>query len=275
MDRILARRHAANILRPLVGDVAGANTIHSAFMPRSRFFWARLAFVVCAILSPLLGHAAKKKQLPAVRWTAGAPGCAFERGEDGRYRWTMTENDLAITLLVDSQELTKSRRRFYHLLGVYVSVTYTGQDKFEFPADVRIDFVRHHDVLEGFMDPTELSTKLQNDVDTLVFETERQIKKNPKITEEKTARLREYEKEAAEFIEFLSTQGLEPNAVTLNPGNPEAHGWVFFATSNKWIGPWKDREDFILGVWMKDRVWQFPFSLPPTEGDLILRKPPE
>jgi len=154
-------------------------------------------------------------------------------------------------------------------------VTYTGQDKFEFPAVLRVDFVRHHDVLEGYMDPTELSNRLQNDIDTLVFETERQIKKNPKITEEKTGYLREYEKEAAEFIEFVGTQSLDPAGVTLNPGNPEAHGWVFFATSNKWIGPWKAREDFILGVWMKDKVWQFPFSLPPTEGDLILRKPPD
>ncbi len=176
---------------------------------------------------------------------------------------------------MDSQELTKSRRRFYHLLGAYLSVTYTGQTKFEFPADVRIDFVRHHDVLEGYMDPTELSNKLQNDIDTLVFETERQIKKNPKITEEKTAYLREYEKEAAEFIEFVSMQSLDPAGVTLNPGNPEAHGWVFFATSNKWIGPWKPSEDFILEVWMKDKIWQFPFSLPPAEGDLILRKPPD
>src|SRR5260221_1743271 len=219
------------------------------------------------------GHAEKKKQWPAVRWTAGAPGCAFERGGDGRYRWTITGKDLAITLLVDSQELAKSRRRFYHLLGVYVSAIYTGQDEFEFPADVRIDFVRHHDVLEGLLHPTELATKLQNDVDTLVFETERQIKKDPKIAEEKTARLREYEKEAAEFIEFLSTQSLEP--APLNPGNPETHGWVFFGTSNRRIGPWKEREDFILGGWMKDKVLQFSFSLPPTEGDLILRKPPE
>jgi hypothetical protein len=176
---------------------------------------------------------------------------------------------------MDSQELTKSRRRFYQLLGAYLSVTYTGQNKLEFPADVRIDFVRHHDVLEGYEDPTELSNKLQNDIDTKVFETERQIKKDPKITEEKTALLREYEKEAAEFIEFLSTQSLDPNTVMLSPGNPEAHGWVFFSTKNKWIGPWKQREDFILSVWMKDKIWQFPVSLPPTEGDLILRKPPE
>src|ERR1700737_1544095 len=180
-------------------------------MARSRFFWTKVALAVCAILPPMLGHAEKKKQLPAVRWTAGAPGCTFERGEDGRYRWTMTGNDLAITLLVDSQELKKSTRRFYHLLGVYVSVTYTGQDKFEFPADVRIDFVRHHDILEVLTDPTELSTKLQNDVDTLVFETERQIKKNPKITEEKTARLRAHDRESAEFMGVVRRPGRDPH----------------------------------------------------------------
>lgn len=215
---------------------------------------------------------ASKKQLPAVRWTAGAPGCTFERGDDGRYRWTMTSSDLSVTILLDSQELTKSRRRFYHLLGMYVSVTYTGQAKFEFPADVRIDFVRHHDVTEAYEDPTQLSNKLQNDVDTKIFDTERQIKKDPAIKEEKTALLREYQKEAAEFIEFVTTQGLDPNTVMLTPGNPEAHGWVFFATSNKWIGPWKEREDFIVSFWMKDKIWQFPISLPPIPGDLILRK---
>jgi hypothetical protein len=243
-------------------------------MARSRLSWASFVFAVCAILSPELAYAGKN-ELPYVRWTAGAPGCTFERRDDGKYRWTMTSNDLTVTLLVDSQELTKSRHRFYHPVSAYISVTYTGQGKCEFPADVRIDFVRHHDVLEVYLDPTELSNKLQNDIDTEVFKTEREIKKNPKLTEEKTARLRVYEKEAAEFIEFLSTQTLEPNTVILSPGNPEAHGWVFFATNNKWIGPLRGHEDFVLSVWMKDKIWQFPFALPPTEGDLILRKPPE
>jgi hypothetical protein len=233
------------------------------------------AILSCVILASTLCHAEKKKQLPAVRWLANAPGCTFERGDDGKYRWTMTGRDLTLTLILDSQELAQSRLRFYHPLGVYVSATYTGQDKLEFPADVRIDFVRHHDVLEAYADPAELSNKLQNDVDTKVFETERQIKKNPKIAEEQTALLREYQKDAAEFIEFLSTQTLEPKTVMLNPGNPEDHGWVFFETSNKWIGPWKEREDFVISIWMKDRIWQFPISLPPTEGDLILRKPPD
>ncbi len=251
------------------------NAIHSAlFMPPTFCFWARVAFAACVILSPALSHA-RKKQLPAVRWTAGAPGCTFERRDDGKYLWTMTGQDLTVTLVMDSQELPQSRHRFYQLLSAFISVTYTGQGKFEFPADVRIDFVRHHDVLEGYEDPTELSNKLQNDVDTKIFETERQIKKNPKIAEEKTTLLREYQKEAAEFIEYLSTKTLDPAGLTLMPGNPEAHGSVLFSTRNKWIGPWKEREDFIISVWMKDKIWQFPFSMPPTEGDVILRTPPD
>lgn len=241
-------------------------------MWRVRFRRQQISLVILVLFASSSSFA-RQKQLPSVRWNAGAPGCTFERGDDGRYRWTMTGQNLTVSILMDSQELTKSRRRFYHLLGAYVSVIYDGQEKFDFPADVRIDFVRHHDVVEAYLDPAELSNKLQNDVDTLVFETGRRIKKDPKSSEEKTAKLREYEKDAAEFIEFLSTQSLEPVEQTLNPGNRESHGWVFFATSNKWIGPWKEREDFIISVWMKDKIWQFPVSLPPTPGDLILRKP--
>jgi len=213
---------------------------------------------------------AKKKQLSAVRWKAGAPGCEFQRTDDGHYHWRMTGDDLDITLLMDSQELEKSRRRIYKPLGVFLSVTYTGKGKFDFPADLRMEFVRHHNVIEGYLDPTEFSTQMQNDVDTKVFDTEREIKKKPETAEQKTDRAREYQKQVVEFIEFLSTQSLQP--AILNPGNPEVHGWVFFGTKNKWLGSWKEREDFILRVWMKDRVWEFPFSMPPAEGELILRK---
>jgi hypothetical protein len=213
---------------------------------------------------------AKKKDLPARRWKTGAPGCEFQRGDDGRYRWRLVGDNLDMTLLMDSQELTKSQKRLYKPIGVYLSVTYTGKDKFDFPADLRMEFVRHHNVIEGSLDATAFSTRMQNDVDTKVFDTEREIKKHPEQAEEKTNRAREFQKQVAEFIEFLSTQSLEP--AILNPGNPEVHGWVFFGTKNKWLGSWKDREDFILRVRMKDKVWEFPFSLPPSEGDLILRK---
>ena len=43
---------------------------------------------------------------------------------------------------------------------------------------------------------------MQNDIDTKVFQTERKIKKDPKTSEEKTTLLREYEKDASEFIEL-------------------------------------------------------------------------
>jgi hypothetical protein len=232
--------------------------------------WTPLLTLVFALRACAPSAYAEKKTLPAVRWSANAPGCEFHRDDDGRYRWRMVGNDLDLTLLVDSQELSKSRRRFYHVFGAYISGTYTGQSKFEFPADLQLIFLRHRNVSEGYVDPAEFRTKLQNDIDTVIFDTERQIKKHPEQAEEKTARLRVYQKEASEFIEFLSTQTLEP--ATLTPSNPEAHGWVFFATSNKWIGPWKPREDFLLRIWMKDKVWEFPFSLPPTEGEVILRK---
>jgi hypothetical protein len=212
-----------------------------------------------------------KEPSNTIRWRAGAPNCEFQRGDDGRYRWRMINGDVDMTLIVDSQELAKSRHRLYHPLGVYLSVTYTGHDKFEFPAGLRMQFVRHHNVAEGYLDPDEFSTRLQNDIDTLVFDTERENKKHPEKAEEKTALAREYQKEASELIEFISTQSLQEAILT--PGNPEVHGWAFFRTdNNKWLGPWKSREDFILRVKTKDNFWEFPFSLPPAEGDLILRK---
>ena len=244
-------------------------SVVSRFMRHLRFSRRNLVLALCLLLTAIPSYA-KKKNLPMVRWKAGAPGCEFQRTDDGHYHWRFVGNDLDLTLLMDSKELTRSRFRLYKPLGVFLSVTYTGQGKFEFPADLRMEFVRHHNVIEGFLDPTEFSTRMQNDVDTEVFLTERDIRRHPEKLEEKTARARELQKEVAELIEFLGTQSLEPAILT--PGNPEVHGWVFFGTKNKWLGSWKSREDFILRVWMKDKVWEFPFSLPPSEEDLILRK---
>jgi hypothetical protein len=241
-------------------------------MKCQRLLSAAIALALCALSFATLAHAKKKPELPAVRWTASSPGCSFDPGTDGRERWTMSDKDFDMTMLVDSQELAKSLHHgFYRVFAVYLAVAYKGAVSFEFPADLRLEYVRHHDVIEHLMDPAMLQNKLQNDLDSKVFDTERQIKKHPELKAEKTDRLRIDEKEGAEFIEFLSTQYL--SFAVLNPGNPETHGWVLFPTRNKWIGPWKEREDFILAVYTKDRVWQFPFSLPPPPGDLNLRKP--
>ena len=225
-----------------------------------------LVAVLCVAVSPL--HARTKP--PTVRWTAGSPACEFQRADDGRYHWRMAGDDVDITLIMDSQELSKSHHRLYHVVAAYLSFTYTGSAKLDFLADTRLEFVLHQHVIQPSLDPDEFASKMQNDVDTLVFDTERQIKKDSAKTEEKTGRAREYEKEVSEFQEFLSTQTLRP--ATLTPGNPEVHGWALFSTKNKWIGPWKSREEFVLRIWQKDRIYEFPFSLPPAEGDLILRK---
>jgi hypothetical protein len=234
---------------------------------------ATMALALCMALAPA-SVLAKTKQIPTVRWVAGAPGCSFERDPDGREHWTMSDKDMDLTLIVDSQELAKSLHHgFYRSFALYLAVNYKGPGNFEFPADLRLQYVRHHDVVETAMDPAMLQNKLQNDLDTKVFDTEREIKKHPELKEQKTARLRIDQKEGAEFIDFLSTQYL--SSAVLNSGNPEAHGWVLFPTRNKWIGPWKEREDFILAVYSKEKVWQFPFSLPPPPGELILKKPQE
>jgi hypothetical protein len=227
--------------------------------------------LITALLSTL-ALAKKKPPLPTVRWTEGAPGCSFEHGTDGREHWTLSDKNVDLTLIVDPQELAKSLHHgFYRVFALYLAVTYKGEGNFEFPADLRLDFVRHHDVIESTVDPAMLQNKLQNDLDTKVFDTEREIKKHPELKAQRTARLRIDEKEGAEFIEFLSTQYL--SSMVLNAGNPQAFGWVLFPTRNKWIGPWKEREDFILAVYSKERVWQFPFSLPPAAGNPELRKP--
>src|SRR5215470_4231878 len=176
-----------------------------------RAFWDRrqpLTFLLCALLVTIPANA-KKKQPSPFRWSAGTPGCEFGKSDDSHYRWRMIRDDLDISLLVDPQELAKSRMRPHRPLGVFLSVTYTGHGKFDFPADLRMQFLSHHNVTEGYWDPTEFSTQIQNDMDTHVFDMERDIKKHPEKTEAETDRAREYQKTVAEFIEFLSTQSLE------------------------------------------------------------------
>src|SRR5208283_2765418 len=54
-------------------------------------------------------------------------------------------------------------------------------------------------------------------------------------------------------------------AAHLDRGNPEAVGWVFFNTDNKWLGGWKAQEEFVLRVPLEGKVFEFPFRLPPED----------
>lgn len=75
------------------------------------------------------------------------------------------------------------------------------------------------------------------------------------------------------MAEFVNAHAMR--SVVLTPAEPEVSGWIFFDTTNKWIGTLKKREELLLRVPFKERVFVFPFTLPPTQEDVILRRRPE
>jgi hypothetical protein len=123
------------------------------------------------------------------------------------------------------------------------------------------------------LDPDALAQRTEDNAEQLESDTERRIKKHPEKKEELEPYVEAYQKEVAAFLEFLSHDSLP--SVQLDPGQHQASGWILFSTRNKWLGNWKNPERFVLRLPLPDRVLEFPFSLPPEEGDLILRRRPE
>ena len=108
---------------------------------------------------------------------------------------------------------------------------------------------------------------------TLTGSTARPGAQLPSIPQEKQARearLQDYQKSVTELIEFLNNNSLR--ATHLDRANPEVTGWVFFNTENKWLGKWKEQEEFVLRLPLDGKLFEFPFKLPPKEGELLLRK---
>jgi hypothetical protein len=207
----------------------------------------------------------------ALPWEEGAPGCTFSRDDDGKYRYGLWTGDFGVVLAVDSQELEKVRRRAQPMLAVLLTVHYRGKDSaYVAPGKITLEFVEHYHDVHAALDPDDLATKQQKDIDALVEETERGIRKHPEKKDEKEAVLSARQKDAAEMIEFLKTRTLR--AMTLNSDHPDASGWLLFSTKSKWIDNLQKQEEFVLRVPVGDRVVEFPFSLPTSEGDLILRR---
>jgi hypothetical protein len=82
--------------------------------------------------------------------------------------------------------------------------------------------------------------------------------------------VRAFLKDSAELQEFVGKNSLRPTR--LGPGNSEASGWVLFSTNSKWIGGWKKQEEMILRVPIDEKIFEFPFKLPPKPGEELLRK---
>lgn len=216
----------------------------------------------------------KVQTTPTLRWEEGQPGCTFSRDDDGKYRYGFWTADFGIVVAVDSQELEKVRRRAQPIFALQVTVHYRGDDSVDVAPDrITLEFVKHYHDVHNSLDPGRFAATERNDTDTFVAETEREIHKHPEKKEEKEAALAARQKDTGEMVEFLNTRSLRP--VRLDRGHPVVSGWLLFSAKSKWIGDLQKQEEFVLRVPLEERVVEFPFSLPVSEGDLILRRRPE
>jgi hypothetical protein len=222
--------------------------------------------------APAWAAAAKDKPKAAtVRWSESQPGCTFSVGEDGKYRYGLWAGDVGVILAVDAREVQIIRRRIAPIFGVLLTVRVRGDSAVDMrPDQSTMQFMKHFKVVQSSLDPDDYSEKIQADADEMEHETEREIAKHPEQKEAREKRLQEYEKSANEMIEFVSKKGLR--AARLDRATPEASGWIFFNTDNKWLGGWKAQEEFVLRVPVEGKIFEFPFKLPPKQGELLLRK---
>lgn len=233
-----------------------------------------LHFALACFFSPFPAWCAPgkdKPQPPTVRWSEEQPGCTFSRTDDGKDRYGLWSGDVGITLAVDAREVQIIRHRIEPIFAVLLTVRYRGNQALDVtPEGITLQFVKHFKVAQTALDPDGYAAKVQGDADALDHENTREIAKHPEQKETRENRLRDYQKSVSELIEYLSNKSLR--AAHLDQGNPEVNGWVFFNTDNKWLGGWKRQEDFVLRVPLAGKIFEFPFKLPPKQGEWLLRK---
>jgi hypothetical protein len=228
---------------------------------------------VCISLLPSAGAPPRNGQsrLPAVRWTEETPGCTFSLGDDGKFHYGFWTGDVGITLAVDSQELEKVRRRHEPFFSVLLDVQYRGRTGLDLATEnISLEFVKHFHVIQTALDPDTFAQKVQDDADTVDHEAAREVQRHPEKKLQQETYVRAFQKDSAELLEFVGKNSLRP--ARLETGNPESSGWVFFGVDGKWVGGWKKQEDFILRVPLDGKIFEFPFTLPPKPGEVMLRK---
>jgi len=235
---------------------------------------AALSVALCFPVSAPLSASDRNLAPPALRWEEGSPGCTFSRDNDGKYRYALWTSDFGITLAVDAQELTLLKKRPERFFGVHLTVRYRGHDSIDvFPSHATLEFVKHSRVIQPSLDPDNFVQKIQAEVDQLEDDTQHEIKKHPERREEREKYVQAFQHDALEYMEFVNQHSLPD--LHLDRENTQASGWVLFSTRNKWIGDWKRPEEFVLRFPIGGQIVEFPFLLPPKQGDLILRQRPE
>ena len=233
--------------------------------------WLLLALTLCGAF-PAFAH---KKEISSatLRWTQEGPGTSFSATADGRYVYTLQSADKDIAITVDSQELTKSRLRHAAVFAVLVHIRNRGRRYWKVSSEgASLEFVSHFHVVQPALDPSALAQQLQDTTDEMDRQASlpRPNRPAPGIADQ--TYLRAYQKETSEFIEFLARNSL--HETVLDEGNQEVEGWIFFNTKNKWLSKWKTQESFLLRLPLDGTVYVFPFTLPPRQGELLLRHRP-
>jgi hypothetical protein len=229
--------------------------------------------LTCALLGVAASPAppAHDKKIPAARWDEQTPGCTFSQGPDGQLRVGMSLRVVAVVVAVDAQDVEKGHRRHEPFFAVLLEVRNRGGQVLEVKPDkITLEFVQHFQVEQPALDPDNFSQKIQNDADALNDQAAREVKKNPEKKGEKETFVRAYLKDSAELQEFVGKNSLR--TTQLDAANPETSGWILFSTKSKWIGGWKKQEEMILRVPLGGKMYEFPFTLPPKAGQVMLRK---
>jgi len=229
-----------------------------------------LATILIGILAS--GSASgKRKDSPALRWAEDRPGCTFSRDKDGKYRYALWTTDYGVTLAVDSQELALVHKRAERFFSVQLSVHYRGKASLlVLPNKATLEFVKHGRVLQPSLDPGSFVKRIQDDLEQLQYDTAREVKKHPERKEERERYVQAYQNDALQLTDFVNQRSL--TSVSLDSTNTDASGWILFSAQSKWIGDWKRPEEFVLRIPVGQQLLEFPFMLPPKEGDLILRQ---
>ena len=210
------------------------------------------------------------RDISILRWEEGRSGCTFSRDDDGKYRYGLWTNDFGIVLAVDSQELEKVRRRKHATFALHLTARYRGHDSLEVaPSKITLEFVKHSHDIQRSLDPDTLAAKEKSEGDTLASEAEREIRRHPEKKTEEEITIATRQNDIADMIAFLNTRTLR--AARLDSSHPEINGWVLFNARSRWIGELQSQEEFVLRVPLAAQVIEFPFVLPPSTGDLILR----
>src|SRR5262252_4068246 len=199
-------------------------------VPHRRFKALATTMVFASLLpASLFAKDNEKSKPPAVLWVEGNPGCTFERGDDGKYRYGIWYDDAGVVMAVDSQELEKVHRRRELFFAVFLTVRYRGRTSLDVATDnISLQFMKHFQVIQTPLDPDDFSDKVQNDADTLNDQTARQVEKHPEQKKQKKTLVRAYLKDSTELQEFVGKNNLQPTR--LSAGNNETTEWILFPT---------------------------------------------